>query len=98
MSCSFIIKNNILQVEQANKHAAPSKQEAELDMYADDFDVKEKAKLDDTDSGAGNFYISYVNHGYMYKMRVHPIQIKQQQQRRPVTKNLRMWKKTLCGT
>ncbi|XP_014478802.1 PREDICTED: CD2 antigen cytoplasmic tail-binding protein 2 homolog [Dinoponera quadriceps] len=40
------------KVEQANKHAPPSKQEAELDMYADDFDEKEKAKLDDTDSGA----------------------------------------------
>lgn len=32
------------------KHAHPSKQEAELDMYADDFDVKEKAKLDETES------------------------------------------------
>jgi len=39
------------KIEQADKHAHPSKQEAELDMYADDFDEKEKAKLDDTDSG-----------------------------------------------
>lgn len=38
------------KIGQANKHAHPSKQEAELDMYADDFDEKEKAKLDDTDS------------------------------------------------
>ncbi|XP_032674728.1 CD2 antigen cytoplasmic tail-binding protein 2 homolog [Odontomachus brunneus] len=38
------------KVEQSNKHGPPSKQEAELDMYADDFDVKEKAKLIDTDS------------------------------------------------
>ncbi|XP_018317886.1 CD2 antigen cytoplasmic tail-binding protein 2 homolog isoform X2 [Mycetomoellerius zeteki] len=35
------------KIEQADKHAHPSKQEAELDMYADDFDEKEKAKLDD---------------------------------------------------
>ncbi|XP_043787766.1 CD2 antigen cytoplasmic tail-binding protein 2 homolog [Apis laboriosa] len=34
------------KVEIGEKHAHPSKQEAELDMYADDFDVKEKAKLD----------------------------------------------------
>lgn len=40
-----------MQIEQGDKHAHPSKQEAELDMYADDFDEKEKAKLDDTDSG-----------------------------------------------
>jgi len=39
------------KIGQADKHAHPSKQEAELDMYADDFDEKEKAKLDDTDSG-----------------------------------------------
>ncbi|KAG5320413.1 CD2B2 protein, partial [Pseudoatta argentina] len=39
------------KIEQADKHAHPSKQEAELDMYADDFDEKEKAKLDDTDNG-----------------------------------------------
>ncbi|XP_071571750.1 CD2 antigen cytoplasmic tail-binding protein 2 homolog isoform X2 [Temnothorax nylanderi] len=39
------------KIEQADKHAHPSKQEAELDMYADDFDEKEKAKLDDGDSG-----------------------------------------------
>ncbi|XP_020292835.1 CD2 antigen cytoplasmic tail-binding protein 2 homolog [Pseudomyrmex gracilis] len=39
------------KVEQADKHAHPSKQEAELDMYADDFDEKEKAKLDDINSG-----------------------------------------------
>ncbi|XP_011054822.1 PREDICTED: CD2 antigen cytoplasmic tail-binding protein 2 homolog isoform X2 [Acromyrmex echinatior] len=38
------------KIEQADKHAHPSKQEAELDMYADDFDEKEKAKLDDTDN------------------------------------------------
>lgn len=30
-------------------------------MYADDFDEKEKAKLVDTDSASGNFYIMYVN-------------------------------------
>ncbi|EZA56293.1 CD2 antigen cytoplasmic tail-binding protein 2 homolog isoform X2 [Ooceraea biroi] len=42
------IKN---KVEKGNKHAHPSKKEAELDMYADDFDEKEKAKLDDTVSG-----------------------------------------------
>ncbi|XP_033321656.2 CD2 antigen cytoplasmic tail-binding protein 2 homolog holn1 [Megalopta genalis] len=35
------------KVERSEKHAHPSKQEAELDMYADDFDEKEKAKLDD---------------------------------------------------
>lgn len=34
------------KVEVGEKHAHPSKQEAELDMYADDFDVKEKVKLD----------------------------------------------------
>lgn len=34
------------KVEAGEKHAHPSKQEAELDMYADDFDEKEKAKLD----------------------------------------------------
>ncbi|XP_011702039.1 PREDICTED: CD2 antigen cytoplasmic tail-binding protein 2 homolog isoform X1 [Wasmannia auropunctata] len=39
------------KIEQADKRAHPSKQEAELDMYADDFDEKEKAKLDDTDDG-----------------------------------------------
>ncbi|XP_012233577.1 CD2 antigen cytoplasmic tail-binding protein 2 homolog [Linepithema humile] len=39
------------KIGQGDKHAHPSKQEAELDMYADDFDEKEKAKLDDTDSG-----------------------------------------------
>lgn len=44
----FVIKSYILQIEQADKHAHPSKQEAELDMYADDFDEKEKAKLDDS--------------------------------------------------
>lgn len=38
------------KIECANKHAYPSKQEAELDMYADDFDEKEKAKLDDTNN------------------------------------------------
>ncbi|XP_034188512.1 CD2 antigen cytoplasmic tail-binding protein 2 homolog holn1 [Osmia lignaria lignaria] len=38
------------KVEMGEKHAHPSKQEAELDMYADDFDVKEKAKLDETES------------------------------------------------
>ncbi|KYM95164.1 PREDICTED: CD2 antigen cytoplasmic tail-binding protein 2 homolog [Cyphomyrmex costatus] len=38
------------KIEQADKHAHPSKQEAELDMYADDFDEKEKAKLDDADN------------------------------------------------
>lgn len=47
----FVVKNYILQIEQADKHAHPSKQEAELDMYADDFDEREKAKLDDADSG-----------------------------------------------
>ncbi|XP_011868035.1 PREDICTED: CD2 antigen cytoplasmic tail-binding protein 2 homolog [Vollenhovia emeryi] len=39
------------KIEQADKHAHPSKQEAELDMYSDDFDKKEKAKLGDADSG-----------------------------------------------
>ncbi|XP_012524418.1 CD2 antigen cytoplasmic tail-binding protein 2 homolog [Monomorium pharaonis] len=38
------------KIEQADKHAHPSKQEAELDMYADDFDEKEKTKLNDIDS------------------------------------------------
>ncbi|CAK9823172.1 CD2 antigen cytoplasmic tail-binding protein 2 homolog [Anthophora retusa] len=38
------------KVELGEKHAHPSKQEAELDMYADDFDVKEKAKLDGSES------------------------------------------------
>ncbi|CAL7947491.1 unnamed protein product [Xylocopa violacea] len=46
------------KVEQGEKHAHPSKQEAELDMYSDDFDVKEKAKLDGSESNvneANNF-------------------------------------------
>lgn len=38
------------KVEQGEKHVHPSKQEAELDMYSDDFDVKEKAKLDGSES------------------------------------------------
>ncbi|XP_076161558.1 CD2 antigen cytoplasmic tail-binding protein 2 homolog holn1 [Ptiloglossa arizonensis] len=38
------------KVEKGEKHAHPSKQEAELDMYADDFDEKEKAKLDESES------------------------------------------------
>lgn len=38
------------KIDNGNKHANPSKQEAELDMYADDFDEKEKAKLDDTNN------------------------------------------------
>lgn len=38
------------KIGQADKHAHPSKQEAELDMYADDFYEKEKAKLIGTDS------------------------------------------------
>lgn len=38
------------KIEMGEKHAHPSKQEAELDMYADDFDVKEKAKLDESES------------------------------------------------
>jgi len=42
-------------VEQGNKHAHPSKQEAELDMYADDFEQKEKAKRDDTNGSAYTF-------------------------------------------
>lgn len=41
------IKNKI---EQADKRAKLSKQEAELDMYADDFDEKEKTKLDNADN------------------------------------------------
>lgn len=45
------IEKFVFQVEQADKHAHPSKHEAELDMYADDFDEKEKAKLDDVNSG-----------------------------------------------
>ncbi|XP_076755480.1 CD2 antigen cytoplasmic tail-binding protein 2 homolog holn1 [Xylocopa sonorina] len=46
------------KVEQGEKHAHPSKQEAELDMYSDDFDAKEKAKLDGSESNvneANNF-------------------------------------------
>ncbi|KAL6448520.1 hypothetical protein ACFW04_000425 [Cataglyphis niger] len=35
------------KIEHANKSAYSLKQEAELDMYADDFDEKEKTKLDD---------------------------------------------------
>ncbi|KZC11937.1 PREDICTED: CD2 antigen cytoplasmic tail-binding protein 2 homolog [Dufourea novaeangliae] len=38
------------KVGMSVKHSHPSKQEAELDMYADDFDEKEKAKLDDSES------------------------------------------------
>lgn len=38
------------KVELGERHAHPSKQEAELDMYADDFDEKEKAKLDANES------------------------------------------------
>lgn len=43
------------KIELGGKQAHPSKQEAELDMYADDFDTKEKAKLvgKDSDSGDG---------------------------------------------
>lgn len=33
------------KVEDRGKHSHPSKKEADLDMYADDFDIKEKAKL-----------------------------------------------------
>lgn len=40
------------KVEEGEKHAHPSKQEAELDMYADDFDVKEKAKLDGSENNS----------------------------------------------
>lgn len=40
------------KVELGDKHAHPSKQEAELDMYADDFDAKEKAKLDTNEKNA----------------------------------------------
>ncbi|XP_047344240.1 CD2 antigen cytoplasmic tail-binding protein 2 homolog isoform X2 [Vespa velutina] len=35
------------KVEDRGKHSHPSKKEADLDMYSDDFDVKEKAKLDE---------------------------------------------------
>ncbi|XP_046745302.1 CD2 antigen cytoplasmic tail-binding protein 2 homolog [Diprion similis] len=35
------------KIEMSGKQSHPSKQEAELDMYSDDFDVKEKAKLDE---------------------------------------------------
>ena len=45
------------KVEVGEKRAHPSKQEAELDMYADDFDEKEKAKLDESENnvkGAAN--------------------------------------------
>ncbi|XP_043685668.1 CD2 antigen cytoplasmic tail-binding protein 2 homolog [Vespula pensylvanica] len=38
------------KVEDREKHSHPSKKEADLDMYADDFDVKEKAKLDEKDT------------------------------------------------
>lgn len=34
-------------IAQAEKHAHPSKTEAELDMYADDFESKEKEKMGD---------------------------------------------------
>lgn len=37
------------KVEDRGKHSHPSKKEADLDMYADDFDVKERAKLDEKD-------------------------------------------------
>lgn len=60
--CFFFLslkKNLVSKVEQGNKHAHPSKQEAELDMYADDFDEKEKAKLDDTDGGACRIKFHY---------------------------------------
>lgn len=40
------------KIGAGEKHAHPSKQEAELDMYADDFDEKEKAKLDESESTA----------------------------------------------
>ncbi|XP_048514868.1 CD2 antigen cytoplasmic tail-binding protein 2 homolog isoform X2 [Athalia rosae] len=35
------------KIELSGKQSHPSKQEAELDMYSDDFDVQEKAKIDD---------------------------------------------------
>ncbi|KAK2577448.1 hypothetical protein KPH14_003553 [Odynerus spinipes] len=38
------------KVENRGKHSHPSKKEADLDMYADDFDVKEKAKLNENDT------------------------------------------------
>lgn len=40
-------------MEDREKHSHPSKKEADLDMYADDFDVKEKAKLDEKDTDNG---------------------------------------------
>ncbi|XP_012270584.1 CD2 antigen cytoplasmic tail-binding protein 2 homolog [Orussus abietinus] len=40
------------KIQQSEKQSHPSKQEAELDMYADDFDVKEKAKLGETDNSS----------------------------------------------
>lgn len=58
----FIIRNYaLMQIEQAEKHLHPLKQEAELDMYADDFDAKEKAKLDNTNirDGAYNNVTTY---------------------------------------
>ncbi|XP_015609234.1 CD2 antigen cytoplasmic tail-binding protein 2 homolog [Cephus cinctus] len=42
------------KVELGGKQTHPSKQEAELDMYADDFDEKEKAKLDENDENSEN--------------------------------------------
>jgi len=47
-------------VERGNKHAHPSKQEAELDMYADDFEQKEKAKQDNTNSSTYTYILKYI--------------------------------------
>ena len=44
----------MIQIQRAGKQSHPSKQEAELDMYADDFDTKEKEKLD-VDTSEGDF-------------------------------------------
>lgn len=54
-----------LQVEVGEKRAHPSKQEAELDMYADDFDEKEKAKLDESESNYTSRVIILV-HNYVH--------------------------------
>ncbi|XP_031780932.1 CD2 antigen cytoplasmic tail-binding protein 2 homolog isoform X1 [Nasonia vitripennis] len=41
------------KIALADKHAHPSKVEAELDMFSDDFDSKEKNKIDETNSTEG---------------------------------------------
>lgn len=41
------------KIALADKRSHPSKVEAELDMFSDDFDSKEKNKIDDTKSTEG---------------------------------------------